>query len=60
MSNLSIGKELYGKIYSIYKEVRDNDKIKERISVELAEKLVELLEKKIEDIAKNGKKEKKA
>jgi len=60
MSNLSIGKELYGKIYSIYKEVRDNDKIKERISVELAENLVELLEKKIEDIAKNGKKEKKA
>ena len=57
---LGIDKEVYDKIYSAYMAVRDNKRIKERIPIELAERLVDLLEKEVEDMGKDGKKKKEA
>ncbi len=59
-SKLGIDLEAYDRIYSIYKAVRDDRNIKDKISIELAERLTGLLNKEVEDIAKDGKKKKEA
>ncbi|MCH7568331.1 MAG: nucleotidyltransferase domain-containing protein [Nanoarchaeota archaeon] len=57
ISELEIGDGEYKKIYEAYRAVRDDRKSKEKISVELGEKLVNLLEKEVKEY-KIGKKKK--
>ncbi len=53
---LGITKAEYEKLYRIYSLIRDNKKIKEKIDISLAEKLVGLLEREIEEYGKKKKK----
>ncbi len=57
---LGIDREAYDRIYKIYKAIRDDNKIKDKISIELAEKLVDLLDKEATLMSKDGKKKKEA
>ncbi len=45
ISGLGIDKEEFGKVYGIYRNIRNDKKSKEKISIVLAEKLVNFLEK---------------
>lgn len=56
ISKLNISVEDLEKIYEIYKDVRDKKKVKQKIPLILAEKLLGLLEKEIERYGKKKKK----
>ena len=42
--------EEYEKIYDVYKTLRDNKKVKEKIKIETAEKLLEMLKKEVKNL----------
>ena len=56
VSELEIPNNEYNGIYEIYGAVRDSRKPRERVSIDLAERLVRLLEKEVNNYGKKGKK----